>query len=160
MSITILLLCGALIGLWMLLEFFTGKSVKKILVTIKEYPIDKRNRQKEIDLLNNLLQDIKDNTYAWTYTGYNYSSMASMSIINDVKNIAILLDETMLLRTATTIFVHFGMKDIAKYKQNNDNISIRIRGEHVTKFCIQIEEALDSRGHELDLFKEQINNKL
>lgn len=157
----ILLSVGGFIGIVIFLKFFSSKFAKEKLVKIKEYPIDKRNKQKEIALLNDILQDIKDNTHNWTYAGYNDLSMANMSIINDVKNIAIIVGEPTLLRTASSIAVNFGLKDITEYKHyNNNNISIHMQGKHVTDFCIEAEDALDSRGHELDFFKKQIKNKL
>lgn len=158
-TVIILLAIGAIVGVWVVMKFFDGAKEK--LVKIKEYPIDKRNKQKEVDFLNDLLQDIQDNTHNWTYTGYNHSSMASMSVINDVKNIAIILNEPSLLRNASAVAVNFGQKDISEYRSlSGDNISIHMQGKHVTEFCIQVEDALDSRGHELDFFKEQIKNKL
>jgi hypothetical protein len=41
-----------------------------------------------------------------------------------------------------------------------DNVCTHIQGRHVTEFCIQVEDCLDTRGHELDHFKEQIKSKL
>ena len=147
------------IVVWIAMKFFMSNKEK--LIKIKEYPIDKRNKQKELDLLCTLLQDIKDNTHHWTYTGYNMSSQASACIINDVKNIAIIISESGMLRTASAIAVNFGQKDIAKYRETSaDNLSIHMQGRHVTSFCIQVEDILDSRGHELDFFKEQVKNKL
>lgn len=147
------------IVLWVGLKLYFGNKEK--LVKIREYPIDKRNRQKELDLLDTILQDVKDNTHHWTYTGYNMSSQASACVINDVKNIAIIIGESSILRNTTTIAINFGQKDIAKYREiSEDNISVHMQGKHVTNFCIQIEDTLDSRGHELDFFKEQITNKL
>jgi len=146
--------------LWVGMKCWSGNKEK--LVKIREYPIDKRNRQKELDLLDSLLEDIKDNTHHWTYTGYNISSQANACIINDVKNIAIIMNETSgLLRTTSSIAVNFGQKDIANYRETSaENLSIHMQGKHVTAFCVQVEDTLDSRGHELDFFKEQITNKL
>ena len=148
------------IVLWIGMKFFMSNKEK--LIKIREYPIDKRNRQKELDLLDSLLEDIKNNTHHWTYTGYCISSQASACIINDVKNIAIIMNETSgLLRTTSSIAVNFGQKDIANYRETSgDNLSIHMQGKHVTNFCVQVEDTLDSRGHELDFFKEQIKNKL
>ena len=161
MSDLLLVLLGASVPIiiWIAAKFLDVGKEK--LSKIKTYSIDKRNKQKEITLLNELLQDIRDNTHNWIYTGYNHSSMANMSIINDVKNVAIITGEGTLLRTTASIAVIFGLKDITKYRHNDDNnISVHIEGKHVIDFCIQVEEALDSRGHELDLFKKQIKNKL
>ena len=146
--------------LWkILLPQFQKLTDKKI--KIKQYPIDKRNREKEIELLADLLQDIKDNTYAWTYTTYAMSSMAAASIINDVKNIAIVIGTQNMLRTTTSIAVSYGLKDITKYNQHStDNVCVHIQGRHVTDFCVQVEDCLDTRGHELDHFKEKIKSKL
>jgi len=128
---------------------------------IKAYPIDERNKEKEKELLASLLQDIKANTYEWMYTVYNPSSMAASSIINDVKNIAIIVGQNSMLRTATTIVISYGIKDIAKYNTHStDNVCTHIQGKHVTDFCINVEDCLDTRGHELDHFKEQIKSKL
>lgn len=159
MNDLVLILLGAFVPITIWVIMFLHKNKKK-LSKIKTYPIDKRNKQKEIALLNNLLQDIRDNTHHWIYTGYNEMSMVNMSIINDVKNIAIITDESALLRTTASISIIFGLKDITKYRPKADNISIHMQGKHVTDFCIQIESTLDSRGHELDLFKKQIKSKL
>ena len=89
------------------------------------------------------------------------SSQASACIINDVRNVAIILGENNMLRNTSAIAVNFGQKDIARYREHHvDNLSIHMQGKHVTNFCIQIEDALDSRGHELDFFQDQITNKL
>jgi len=141
---------------WLPYRLNLGKKVK-----VKNYPIDKRNKEKEIELLANLLQDIKDNTYAWTYTTYDMSSMAAASIINDVKNIAIVIGSQSMLRTTNSIAVSYGLKDITKYNQHStDNVCVHIQGKHVTDFCVQVEDCLDTRGHELDYFREQIKSKL
>ncbi len=149
------------IAAWIITKFVMHCRKTSEKVNVKEYPIDKRNRNKEKELLDDLLQDIKDNTHAWTYTNYNMSSMAAASIINDVKNIAIVIGQSNMLRTTTNIAVSYGLKDITKYNQHTtDNVCTHIQGKHVTDFCIQVEDCLDTRGHELNYFKEQIKSKL
>jgi hypothetical protein len=158
------ILIGALIPivLWVAMKLYQAKKSKEEVDKAKAtFPVDKRNKQKEIELLADLLQDIKDNTHAWTYTNYDHSSMASSSIINDVKNIAIVIGQSSMLRTTTSIAVSYGLKDITKYNTHTpDNVCTHIQGRHVTEFCIQVEDCLDTRGHELDHFKEQIKSKL
>jgi hypothetical protein len=145
---------------WLIMRYYMHRNSDE-KVSTKEYPIDKRNKEKEKELLDNLLQDIKVNTHAWTYTTYNMSSMAAASIINDVKNIAIVVGQNSMLRTTTSIAVSYGLKDITKYNQHTtDNVCTHIQGRHVTEFCIQVEDYLDTRGHELDHFKDQIKSKL
>jgi hypothetical protein len=143
---------------WLVMKYYMGRKAKE---EINEFPVDERNREKEKNLLADLLQDIRDNTCAWTYTGYDHSSMASASIINDVKNIAIVIGQSSMLRTTNSIAVSYGLKDITKYNQHTtDNVCVHIQGKHVTEFCIQVEDYLDTRGHELSHFQEQIKSKL
>ena len=148
--------------IWLIIRPLIMKSEDET-VKVKEYPIDKRNMKKEKELLADLLEDIKNNAYAWTYTNYDLSSMTSSSIINDVKNIAIIVGQGSgnLLRTTKSIAVSYGLKDITKYNQHTtDNVCIHLHGKHVTDFCIQVEDHLDTRGLELDYFKEQVKRKL
>ncbi len=161
-NIIIYITIGLVILVWLVMKFFSRLyGSKEKLVKIKTYPVDKRNKEKEIELLTDLLQDIKSNTQDWTYTGYNMSSMASASIINDVKNIAIVIGQSSMLRDTTSIAISYGLKDITKYNQHTtDNVCTHIQGKHVTDFCIKIEDCLDTRGHELNHFKEQIKSKL
>jgi len=153
---------GLMIAVWLAIKFFNRiYGGKEESVKVKTYPIDKRNKEKEIELLNDLLQDIKNNTHAWTYTSYNMSSMAAASIINDVKNIAIIIGQNSMLRTTASIAISYGLKDITEYNKNTtDNVCTHIQGKHVTDFCIEVEDCLDTRGHELNHFKEQIKSKL
>lgn len=145
---------------WVVMKYYMHRNADE-KVKVRDYPIDKRNREKEKELLADLLQDIKNNTYAWTYTGYNMGNMAAGTIINDVKNIAIVVSQNKLLREASSIAVSYGLKDITKYNQHStDNVCVHIQGRHVTDFCVQVEDCLDTRGHELDHFKEQVKKKL
>jgi hypothetical protein len=133
--------------------------IKKLLGN--ETKLDKRNKAKEIEVLNTLLTDLKENTHDWTYTGYNYSTMRDINIINDVKNIAIIIPGSAPIRTMADIRIRFHLRDIAKYHETDENtVELSISGKHVTNFLIETEECLDVRGKELDFFNNQIEEKL
>ena len=133
--------------------------IKKLLGN--ETKLDKHNKVKEIGVLNTLLFDLKENTHDWTYTGYNYSTMRDINIVNDVKNIAIIIPGSGPMRTMADIRIRFHIRDIAKYHETDENtVELSISGNHVTDFLIKTEECLDVRGKELDFFNNQIKTKL
>ena len=125
-----------------------------IRITTPEYK--KSHKRKETKLLNNILNDIRSNPHEWTPVSYSFPEQKDASLINDKKNMALLIH-----KDGNRIIIKINLKDAHKYREEaTDIITISIKGEHVTNFMRKAEEHMDSRGKELDYIDTLLNKKL
>jgi len=140
------------IGLMLLFKFIIVRYKREPKITS---PHKLAHRRKEIRLLSKLANEIKNNPDEWIPVAYNPSELKDASIINDKKNIAILLKDN------DTIAIKVNIKSAAKYRETDEHTLVtQIYGEHVRKFRQQAEEYIDSRGKELTFFEDLLNEKL
>ncbi len=127
---------------------------KKIVIITPEYK--KSHKRKETKLLNNILYDMKDNPEEWTQVSYNFSELKDASLINDKKNMAVILHAD-----GRAVIIKINLKAAHKYREEEENIiATRIDGDHVVEFKRHAEEIMDSRGKELDFIETLLNRKL
>ena len=125
---------------------------KHIIFMSKHY---RANKKKEIRLLNKIMNDIKKNPDEWIPIAYNPSELKDASIVNDKKNMAI------VLRDGSTVAIKMNIQSAAKYRETDINTVVtQISGTHVQKFKQKAEEYIDSRGKELNFFENLLNEKL
>lgn len=116
----------------------------------------REHRNKEQDMLNYILNDIQNNTHEWTPVEYNMSEMKDASLVNDKKNMAVILHSN-----STEVIIKINIKSAHKYKEESvDTIATHITGEHVTNFRQLAEQYIDSRGKELDFIDELLKKKI
>lgn len=90
----------------------------------------KKHRRQEIRLLNKILVDIQDNTYEWTPVAYNMMEMKDASLINDKKNMAVIMPSD-----GNSVIIKINIKSAHKYREDaTETIATQIRGSHVVKF--------------------------
>ena len=151
-----------------LAEFILGTTVSVILLLmIFKAIIDRKNiifmsphykshKRKEIRLLNKLANDIKQNPNEWIPIAYNPGELKDASIVNDKKNMAIILQSQ-----GSSIAIKMNIKSADKYRETDiDTLATHISGAHVREFIQQAEEYIDSRGKELNFFEDLLNKKL
>jgi len=116
----------------------------------------KKHKQKETKLLNKILLDIRDNTYEWTPVAYNMSEMKDASLVNDKKNMCVVMRSD-----GNGVVIKINIKSAAKYREDNtETIAIQITGSHVVKFKKAAEQYIDSRGKELDFIDRLLKKKI
>lgn len=114
------------------------------------------HRNKEQKMLNYILDDIQANTHEWTPVEYNMNEMKDASLVNDKKNMAVILHST-----STEVIIKINIKSAHKYKEESaDTIATHIKGDHVTDFRQLAEQYIDSRGKELDFIDELLKKKI
>lgn len=152
---------AAMIIAWFLFLRWRAANGPLTIKFARESALDKRNRIKEASVLNMLLNDMTDNPHNWTYNGPDFSALRSPAIINDRKGMAIILSGDKRMRDTTSIAIHFCLRDVAKYREVDENtVVLGMYGKHVSKFLAKAEDCLDVRGKELDFFNNQIKAKL
>ena len=130
------------------------RNRNSIRITTPEYK--KSHRRKETKLLNNILDDIRSNPHEWTPVAYSFSEQKDASLINDKKNMALLIH-----KDGDKIIIKLNLKAAHKYREEATGIiAISIKGDHVVKFMCRAEEYMDSRGKELDYIDTLLNRKL
>lgn len=116
----------------------------------------KKHKHKEIKLLDKILVDIRDNTHEWTPVAYRMSEMKDASLINDKKNMCVIMNSE-----GTSIVIKINIKSADKYREDTtETIATHIRGNHVLKFRKSAEEYIDSRGKELDFIDRLLKKKI
>lgn len=116
----------------------------------------KKHRQKEIKLLDQILIDIRDNTFEWTPVAYNMSEMKDASLINDKKNMCVVMRSD-----GDGVIIKINIKSAAKYREEStETIATQITGSHVVKFKKTAEQYIDSRGKELDYLDRLLKKKI
>jgi hypothetical protein len=117
---------------------------------------NRSHKRKETQLLNRLATDIKQNPNEWIPIAYSMSQMKDASLVNDKKNMAIILSSE-----GSSIALKMNIKSADKYRETDiDTLVTQISGAHVRKFKQQAEEYIDSRGKELTFFEDLLNKKL
>ena len=115
----------------------------------------KTHRKTEIALLNKLAKDIKNSPSDWIPVAYNPLALNDASLINDKKNIAV------VMREGHTVAIKFNIKSADKYRDTDeDTLVIHITGAHVVKFRKKTDAYIDSRGKELNFFEDLLKRKL
>lgn len=116
----------------------------------------KKHRQKEIKLLDQILVDIRDNTYEWTPVAYNSMELKEASLINDKKNMCVVMGSN-----SDHVLIKINIKSAAKYREDTtETITTGIQGNHVVKFRKVAEQYIDSRGKELDFMDRLLKKKI
>lgn len=116
----------------------------------------KKHRQKEIKLLDKILLDIRHNTFEWTPVAYNMSEMKDASLINDKKNMCVVMRSD-----GNSVIIKINIKSAAKYREDTtETIATQITGSHVVKFKKVAEQYIDSRGKELDFIDRLLKKKI
>jgi len=116
----------------------------------------KKHRQKEIKLLDQILIDIRDNTFEWTPVAYNMSEMKDASLINDKKNMCVVMRSD-----GNGVIIKINIKSAAKYREDStETIATQIQGSHVVKFKKIADQYIDSRGKELDFMDRLLKKKI
>lgn len=119
-------------------------------------PGKRKNKRKEQKLFQILLKDMKENPGHWIQNGFSPQILSSPTLINDKKNIGILIGEK-----ENSVSIQFNMKDVAKFShQDPDTIATTITGKHVTRFLKTATHLLDHRGKELDYFTKRLEKRL
>lgn len=117
---------------------------------------NRSHKRKEIQLLNKLATDIKQNPNEWIPIAYSMSTMTDASLVNDKKSMAIILSSE-----GSSISLKMNIKSADKYRETDiDTLVTHISGTHVRKFKQRAEEYIDSRGKELNFFEDLLNKKL
>lgn len=116
----------------------------------------KQHRRKEIKLLDHILTDIRDNTFEWTPVAYNMSEMKDASLINDKKNMCVVMSSN-----SDHVIIKINIKSAAKYREDTTGtITTGMQGSHVVKFRKAAEQYIDSRGKELDFMDRLLKKKI
>lgn len=146
----ILTVCATVIFGTLLIRFLLAR---KHLFLIPEYK--KSHKRTELRLINSILQDMRDNPSDWITTTYDPLSLKPPHIINDKKNMAVLISEN------DEITIKMNLKEAHKYiEHTEDMIATRIRGEHVKKFKRGVDEYIDTRGKELSFIEDMLKKRL
>ena len=119
----------------------------------KQQKIHKRKEQTLLDYISN---DIRQNTHEWIPVAYNMSEMKDASLINDKKNMAVILHGD-----GDRVIIKINIKAAHKYKEEDEEtIATVITGDHVVKFKKLTDEYIDSRGKELDFIDKLLKKKI
>jgi len=116
----------------------------------------KINKRKEQTLLDYISNDIKQNTHEWTPVAYNMMEMKDASLINDKKNMAVIMHGD-----GDKVIIKINIKATHKYKEEDEEtIATVIAGAHAVKFKKLTGEYIDSRGKELDFIDKMLKKKI
>ena len=114
------------------------------------------HKQKEQNLLNYISNDIKKNTHEWTPVAYNMMEMKDASLVNDKKNMAVIMHGD-----RNKVIIKINIKAAHKYKEDDEEtIATVIVGNHAEKFKKLTDEYIDSRGKELDFIEKLLKKKI
>ena len=114
----------------------------------------KANVRTEKRLMQSILDDIKNNKSDWIAVPYDMSAQREPHLINDKKNMAILI-------TGDQIVIKMNLKAAHKYKESvEETIATSIKGKHVKTFIKKAEGLIDTRGNELSFIEDMLNRRL
>ena len=116
-------------------------------------PLNAKNKEKEEQFLNKLLEDVRKNTNEWFIVDEGYGS--ANTIVNDHKNIGIVYNDG----EAATIMLN--LNELSKFdKQDEDTVKIQIMGSHMREFIKAAETIIDRRGNELAFFESELEKRI
>lgn len=114
----------------------------------------KANTRTEKRLLKSILDDIKSNPSHWTAVPYDMMSQKEPHLLNDKKNMAILI-------AGDQITIKMNLKAMHKYKESvEETIATSVKGKHVKDFVKKAEGLIDTRGKELSFIEDMLNRRL
>ncbi len=114
----------------------------------------KANLRTEKRLLRSVLDDIKSNPSHWTAVPYDMMTQKEPHLINDKKNMAILI-------AGDSVTIKMNLKAVHKYKESiEETIATTVKGKHVKDFVKKAEGLIDTRGKELSFIEDMLNKRL
>lgn len=114
----------------------------------------KANVRTEKRLLQSILNDIKKNKSHWMAVPYDPMSQREPHLINDKKNMAILV-------AGDQVTIKMNLKAAHKYKESaEETIATTFKGRHVKTFIKKAEGLVDTRGKELSFIEDMLNRRL
>lgn len=115
---------------------------------------EKAHIKTETRLLDSILDDIKNNPSHWIATPYDMGAQRDPHLINDKKNMAILI-------AGDSVTIKMNLKAAHKYKENVEEIiATTVKGKHVKTFIKKAEGLIDTRGKELSFIEDMLNRRL
>ena len=114
----------------------------------------KANLRTEKRLLQSILDDIKKNRSNWMAVPYDPMSQREPHLINDKKNMAVLV-------SSDQVVIKFNLKAAHKYKESaEETIATTLKGKHVKTFIRKAEGLIDTRGRELSFIEDMLSRRL
>jgi hypothetical protein len=120
----------------------------------KTPPHIKANIRTEKRLLQSILDDIENNHSDWIAVPYDMGMQREPHLINDKKNMAILISNDQVI-------IKMNLKAAHKYRESaEETIATTVKGRHVLKFVKTAEGLIDTRGKELSFIEDMLNRRL
>jgi hypothetical protein len=114
----------------------------------------KSNIRKEKRLLNSITTDIKNNPSHWTAIPYEMMSQKEPHLINDKKNMAILI-------AGDQVTIKMNLTAAHKYRESaGETIATSVKGKHAKAFIKKAEGLIDTRGKELSFIEDMLDKRL
>ena len=114
----------------------------------------KSNIRTEKRLLQSVLDDIKSNPSHWIAVPYDMMSQKEPHLINDKKNMAILI-------AGDQVTIKMNLKAAHKYRETvEETIATTVKGKHVKAFVKKAEGLIDTRGKELSFIEDMLNRRI
>lgn len=114
----------------------------------------KMNIKTEKRLLNSIIADIKSNPSHWISVPYDMMSLKEPHLINDKKNMAILI-------AADQVTIKMNLTAAHKYRESaEETIATSVKGKHVKSFVKKAEGLIDTRGKELSFIEDMLDKRL
>lgn len=152
------------IGVFLVIGILVTALIKRSDKLIKPRK-ERKNFQEEKTILTNLLHDIKTNPKNWTYTAPHALRSHQGNIVNDLKGIHVYYSDGTSNKKdyGRSVVIRYNLKnteDILHQINSPDTITLTIAGRHSEAFIKKAILTLNQRGHELNLFKQQLKNRL